>query len=124
MMDTQHPLLSGIVELDETFGGAPPRVQASADTYTAPRSETTPVEDTGHDDDRSDDGTPPPPPSSGTPSHPKGRGTKRPMVLLAVERAATHPEQSVAKRLTIAMLTDSESASTHAYLSPNSGVCA
>ena len=59
MMAENSPLLSGIVEIDETYGGAPPRKRAKPE--------------------REDDREPPPP-------SPKGRGTKRPLLLVAAER--------------------------------------
>lgn len=87
------PLLQGLVELDETYAGASPRKRAGSDF--AARDDTP-------DDDSRDDGDLPPPPSGGRKT---GRGTSRPMVLVAVERGAdkadgTHTSgRSVAKRL-------------------------
>ncbi|WP_162937699.1 hypothetical protein [Indioceanicola profundi] len=57
MMAEQNPLLSVIVEIDETYAGAPPRKRAKPE----------------HKDD---DNEPPP-------ANPKGRGTKRPLLLVA-----------------------------------------
>ncbi|MGF1606248.1 MAG: IS1595 family transposase [Rhodothalassiaceae bacterium] len=57
MMAEESPLLAGVVEIDETYGGAPPRKRAKSK----------------RDDDP-------------TPSNPKGRGTKRPLLLVAAER--------------------------------------
>lgn len=62
MMAAEDPLLTGVVEIDEVYAGAPPRAKNRAP------------------DDGSDDG-----PSDGR-SHPTGRGTKRPLVLTVVER--------------------------------------
>ena len=58
MMAEDSSLLAGIVEIDETYGGAPPRKKAKS---------------------KRDDDVPPP-------SSPKGRGTKRPLLLVAAER--------------------------------------
>ena len=60
MMAEQNMLLSGLVEIDETYAGAPPRKRAKPE--------------------REDDDRDPPPPN------PKGRGTKRPLLLVAAER--------------------------------------
>ena len=81
MMAEDSPLLSGIVEIDETYGGAPPR------KFTKPELK---------DDDRD-----PPPPN------PKGRGTKRPLLLVAAERGGdvvtrvipTHGKEAIASVL-------------------------
>lgn len=58
MMAEANPILSGVVEIDEMYAGAPPRKRAKP----------------------SRDDTDPPP------SNPQGRGTKRPLVLVAAER--------------------------------------
>jgi hypothetical protein len=55
-----NPILSGVIEVDEMYAGAPPRKRAK------------PSRD--HDD------------SEPPPANPKGRGTKRPLVLVAAER--------------------------------------
>ena len=60
MMAEADPILAGVVGLDEMYAGAPPRKRAK------------PLRD--HDDTD--------PPSA----NPKGRGTKRPLVLVAAER--------------------------------------
>jgi hypothetical protein len=86
------PLLQGLVEIDETYAGASPRKRAGSDL--AARDDTP--------DDSRDDGDLPPPPSGGRKT---GRGTSRPMVLVAVERGADKADgihtsgRSVAKRL-------------------------
>lgn len=59
MMAEANPILAGVVEIDEMYAGAPPRKRAK------------PSRD--HDRD-------PPPPN------PQGRGTKRPLLLVATER--------------------------------------
>lgn len=59
MMTEANPILSGVVEIDEMYAGAPPRKRAKPEK----------------DDDRD-------PPAPNT----KGRGTKRPLVLVAAER--------------------------------------
>jgi transposase-like protein len=59
MMAEANPMLAGVVELDEMYAGAAPRKRAKP----------------------SDDDAPPPPPANA-----KGRGTKRPLVLVASER--------------------------------------
>lgn len=56
MMAEDSPLLAGVVEIDETYGGAPPRKRAKSK--------------------RSDD----------DPPNQTGRGTKRPLLLVAAER--------------------------------------
>ncbi|MCM8738524.1 IS1595 family transposase [Azospirillum sp. A1-3] len=81
MMAEQNTLLSGIVEIDETYAGAPPRKRAKPE--------------------RKDDDRDPPPPN------PKGRGTKRPLLLVAAERGGdvvtkvipTHGKAAVAEAL-------------------------
>ncbi len=81
MMAEDSPLLSGIVEIDETYGGAPPRKRAKSE--------------------REDDDRDPPPPN------PQGRGTKRPLLLVAAERGGdvatrvipTHGKAAVAAAL-------------------------
>ena len=73
------PLLQGLVEIDETYAGAPPRKRAASDLAHVHVS----GDDTS--DDSRDDEDLPPPPSGG---HKTGRGTSRPMVLVAVERGA------------------------------------
>lgn len=60
MMAEDSPLLSNVVEIDEMSAGAPPRKCAKPE--------------------RADDDRDPPPPN------PKGRGTKRPLLLVAAER--------------------------------------
>lgn len=60
MIAEDNPLLSNLVEINEMYAGAPPRKRAKPE----------------HEDDDRD----PPPPD------PKGRGTKRPLVLVAAER--------------------------------------
>lgn len=60
MMAEANPILAGVVEIDEMYAGAPPRKRAK------------PSRD--HDD------------SEPPPANPKGRGTKRPLVLVAAER--------------------------------------
>jgi transposase-like protein len=81
MMAEDHPLLSGVVEIDEMYAGASPRKRAK------------PVPP--HDkDDR-------------TPKNPQGRGTKRPLVLVAAERGGevvaqvvpTHGREAIAEAL-------------------------
>jgi hypothetical protein len=62
MMAEDSPVLRGLVELDETYAGAPPRKRAKPE--------------------REDDDRDPPP------ANLKGRGTKRPLVLVAAERGA------------------------------------
>lgn len=81
MMAEQNMLLSGLVEIDETYAGAPPRKRAKPER-----------EDDDHD---------PPPPN------PKGRGTKRPLLLVAAQRGGavvtkvipTHGKAAVAEAL-------------------------
>lgn len=81
MMAERHPVLLGIVEIDETYAGAPPRKLAKHQ----------------HVDD---DSEPPPP-------NPTGRGTKRPLLLVAAERGGevvaklipTHGRTAVAEAL-------------------------
>jgi transposase-like protein len=81
MMAEQNPLLSGIVEIDETYAGAPPRKRAKS----------------GRDDD--DNERPP--------QNPMGRGTKRPLLLVAAERGGdvvtrvipTHGKSAIARAL-------------------------
>lgn len=81
MMAEDSPMLRGIVEIDETYAGAPPRKR-----------------NTGDDD-------PADPPDA--PQGPTGRGTKRPLVLVAVERGgkaearviATHGKAAIAAAL-------------------------
>jgi transposase-like protein len=70
MMAENDPVLRGVVEIDEIYGGGPPRKRNTGD------------------DDPED---PPPPTSRG----PTGRGTKRPLVLVAAERGG----KVVAKRI-------------------------
>lgn len=80
MMAEQNMLLSGLVEIDETYAGAPPRKRAKPE--------------------REDDDRDPPP-------NPKGRGTKRPLLLVAAERGGavvtkvilTHGKAAVAEAL-------------------------
>ena len=79
MMAENSPLLSNIVEIDEMYAGAPPRKRAKPE--------------------REDDDPPPP--------NPKGRGTKRPLVLVAAERGGdvvakvipTHGKEAIASAL-------------------------
>ena len=59
MMAESNPVLAGVVEIDEMYAGAPPRKRAK------------PARD--HDD-------------SEPPANPTGRGTKRPLVLVAAAR--------------------------------------
>ncbi len=81
MMAEDSPLLSNIVEIDKTYAGAPPRKR--------PKPE------------RADDDCDPPPPN------PEGRGTKRPLLLVAAERGGevatkvipTHGKAAVAEAL-------------------------
>lgn len=78
MMAERHPVLSGVVEIDEMYAGAPPRKRARSS--------------------RDDDGNPP---------NPTGRGTKRPLVLVAAERGGdavakvipTHGKAAIAAAL-------------------------
>ena len=78
MMAERHPVLSGVVEIDEMYAGAPPRKRARSS--------------------RDDDGDPP---------NPTGRGTKRPLVLVAAERGGdvvakvipTHGKAAIAAAL-------------------------
>jgi transposase-like protein len=60
MMAEANPILAGVVELDEMYASAPPRKRAK------------PSRD--HED------------SEPPPANPKGRGTKRPLVLVGAER--------------------------------------
>lgn len=60
MMQERDPLLSGLVEIDETYAGAPPRKKSKTDQ--------------GDDDEH------------GGGSGKAGRGTARPLLLVAVER--------------------------------------
>lgn len=79
MMAEDSPLLSNVVEIDEMYAGAPPRKRAKPE--------------------HEDDGPPP--------TNPKGRGTKRPLVLVAAERGGdvvakvipTHGKESIASAL-------------------------
>lgn len=79
MMAEANPLLSGVVEIDEMDAGAPPRKRAKA----------------SRDHDDSD------------PPNPTGRGTKRPLVLVAAERGGdvvakvipTHGKAAIAAAL-------------------------
>ncbi|WP_256379218.1 IS1595 family transposase [Azospirillum sp. TSA2s] len=79
MMAEDSPLLSNVVEIDEMYAGAPPRKRAKPE--------------------REDDDPPPP--------NPKGRGTKRPLVLVAAERGGdvvakvipTHGKEAIASAL-------------------------
>ena len=81
MMAEANPILAGVVELDEMYAGAPPRKRAK------------PSRD--HDD------------SDPPPANPKGRGTKRPLVLVAAERGGkvaaqvipTHGKAAIAEVL-------------------------
>ncbi len=81
MMAEDSPLLSNIVEIDKTHAGAPPRKRAKPE--------------------RADDDCDPPPPN------PEGRGTKRPLLLVAAERGGevatkvipTHGKAAVAEAL-------------------------
>jgi len=81
MMTEANPILTGVIEVDEMYAGAPPRKRAK------------PSRD--HEDD------PPPPPNT------KGRGTKRPLVLVAAERGGdvvakvipTHGKEAIASAL-------------------------
>ena len=59
MMAEANPILAGVVEIDEMYAGAPPRKRAK------------PSRD--HDD-------------TDPPANPQGRGTKRPLVLVAAQR--------------------------------------
>lgn len=78
MMTEANPILSGVVEIDEMYAGAPPRKRAK------------PSHD--HDD---------------APKNPQGRGTKRPLVLVAAERGGdvvakvipTHGKAAIAAAL-------------------------
>ena len=78
MMAEANPLLSGVVEIDEMYAGAPPRKRARSS--------------------RDDDGNPP---------NPTGRGTKRPLVLVAAQRGGdvvakvipTHGKEAIASAL-------------------------
>jgi transposase-like protein len=80
MMAEANPILSGVVELDEMYAGAPPRKRAK------------PARD--HDD-------------QGPPKNPQGRGTKRPLVLVGAERGGkvvakvipTHGREAIASAL-------------------------
>ena len=89
MMEADHPLLAGVVELDETYAGAAPRAQAQRE------------DNSGNGDD------PPFPPPFGGTRRKAGRGTKRPMVLAAVERGgpvvakplATHSRTAIGEAL-------------------------
>lgn len=58
MMVEANPILAGVVELDEMYAGAPPRKRGMLSR--------------DHDDE--------------PPTNPQGRGTKRPLVLVAAER--------------------------------------
>ena len=60
MMAAANPILSGVVEIDEMYAGARPRKRTKSSR------------------DHDDDGTPP--------ANRKGRGTKRPLVLVAAKR--------------------------------------
>lgn len=79
MMAEDSPVLKGIVEIDETYAGAPPRKRAKSE----------------RDDDND------------TPPNPTGRGTKRPLVLVAAERGgpvvaqviATHGKAAISEAL-------------------------
>lgn len=81
MMAEANPILAGVVELDEMYAGAPPRKRAKPSC--------------DHDDQE-------PPPAN-----PKGRGTKRPLVLVAAERGGkvaaqvipTHGKAAIAEAL-------------------------
>ena len=59
MMTEANPILAGVVEIDEMYAGAPPRKRAKSSR--------------DHDDDQQ-------------PKNPQGRGTKRPLVLVAAKR--------------------------------------
>lgn len=80
MMAEANPILTGVVELDEMYAGAPPRKRAK------------PSRD-------HDDGQPP--------KNPQGRGTKRPLVLVGAERGGkvvakvipTHDKEAIASAL-------------------------
>ncbi len=80
MMAEANPILANVVEIDEMYAGAPPRKRAKPEK----------------DDDRD-----PPPPN------PQGRGTKRPLVLVAAERGGdvvakvipTHGKAAIAEAL-------------------------
>lgn len=80
MMAEANPILSGVVEIDEMYAGAPPRKRAKP----------------SRDNDDSD-----------PPANPKGRGTKRPLVLVAAERGGdvvakvipTHGKAAIAEAL-------------------------
>lgn len=80
MMAEANPILTGVVELDEMYAGAPPRKRAK------------PSRD-------HDDGQPP--------KNPQGRGTKRPLVLVGAERGGkvvakvipTHGKEAIASAL-------------------------
>ena len=79
MMAEANPILAGVVELDKMYAGAPPRQRAKP----------------------SDDDAPPPPANT------KGRGTKRPLVLVAAGRGGkvaaevipTHSKAAIAAGL-------------------------
>lgn len=81
MMAERNPILSGVVEIDEMYAGAPPRQRAQPSRVH-------------------DDRDPPP-------ANPKGRGTKRPLVLVAAERdgkvvakvISTHGKAAIAEAL-------------------------
>ncbi len=81
MMAERNPLLSGIVEIDEANAGVPPRKRAKPE--------------------RDDDDSEPSPPNS------PGRGTKRPLLLVAAERGGdvvtrvipTHGKDAIATAL-------------------------
>ena len=79
MMAEANPILAGVVELDEMYAGAPPRKRAKPS-----RNDTHPP-----------------------PSNPQGRGTKRPLVLVAAERSGdvvakiipTHGKAAIAEAI-------------------------
>ena len=101
MMAEANPILSGVVELDEMYAGAPPRKQAKSSQ--------------DHDDD------------DAPPANRKGRGTKRPLVLVAAKRGGdvvakvipTHGKEAIASALegvldgTAAVMTDGLPAYKH-----------
>lgn len=80
------PLLQGLVEIDEACAGAPPRKRAASNPSPGHVSGDDPPDDDDHP-------TPPGPPPGGdgakNAGRKTGRGTPRPMVLVAVERACS-----------------------------------
>lgn len=80
------PLLKGLVDIDETYMGAAPR-KTSAQTMDRTKSK----------DDDHDDHTPPSGGSSSKETMQTGRGTRRPMVLVAVERSSNDGDTGSAR---------------------------